>query len=118
MSANDQRRAHWAVQAKAKKQVGDATYLAARQQNITNLRPSTVGCKWFTPDKRRRDVDSLYPFLKAVLDGLVHAGVFIDDHCGWVVETRTAIDMTDMKNPRIEVRIKEIEEEQPACLAA
>ena len=115
MTANDQRRAHWAVQAKAKKQVGHATYLAARQQNITQLGPSIVGCKWFTPDKRRRDVDGLYPFLKAVLDGLVDAGVFLDDHCGFVVETRTAIDMTDTQNPRIEVRITEIGER---CLAA
>ncbi|SHT53943.1 Crossover junction endodeoxyribonuclease rusA [Mycobacteroides abscessus subsp. abscessus] len=109
MTANDQRRAHWAVQAKAKKDVGKATHDLAKAQNITNLRPSSVGVTWFPPDKRRRDVDSLGPFLKAVLDGLVQAGAWEDDHCGWVVETRTAINMSDTQNARIEVRISEVE---------
>lgn len=117
MTANDQRRAHWAVQAKAKKQVGDATYWLARQHKITGLGPSIVGVTWFPPDRRRRDTDSLGPCLKAVLDGLVQAGAFEDDHCGFVVETRMAINMADTKNPRIEVRITEVEE-GAACLAA
>lgn len=110
MTANDQRRAHWAVQAKAKKDVGKATYDLAKAHKIANLGPSIVGATWFVPDKRRRDTDSLYPFLKAVLDALVQAGVWEDDHSGWVVETRTAINQSDTKNPRIEVRITEVED--------
>lgn len=39
-------------------------------------KPIEVVIRAYRPDKRRRDLDNL---LKAVLDGLCHAGVFDDD---------------------------------------
>lgn len=107
MSSNDQRRMHWAVQAKAKKEVGETVTWLARRAGIKNLGPSVVSVTWFAPDKRKRDSDSLGPFLKAALDGLVAAGVWPDDHSDWVVETRMAIDKSDTKNARLEIRIWE-----------
>jgi Holliday junction resolvase RusA-like endonuclease len=43
-------------------------------------------CFWF--DKRRRDVDNIQPTCKAIIDGIVDAGVIIDDNTYYVVETR------------------------------
>jgi crossover junction endodeoxyribonuclease RusA len=108
MSANDQRRAHWQKVRAAKKQVGDAVAWLARQQQIKDVGPAEVSFVWFAPDKRRRDSDSLGPFVKAALDGLVEAGVFPDDHNGWVVKTSMAVVSSDTRNPRIEISIKEI----------
>jgi crossover junction endodeoxyribonuclease RusA len=108
MTANDQRRAHWQKVRGAKKQVGDAVAWLARQQQIKNVGPAEVSFVWFAPDKRRRDSDSLGPFVKAALDGLVEAGVFPDDHNGWVVKTSMAVVSSDTRNPRIEISIEEV----------
>ncbi|QFG10310.1 RusA-like Holliday junction resolvase [Mycobacterium phage DyoEdafos] len=107
MSANDQRRMHWAAQAKAKKQVGEAARKLAQQAGLQDLGPSVVSVTWYAPDKRRRDTDSLGPFLKAALDGLVQAGVWPDDHSDYVVETRMAINKSQVRNPRIEIKVIE-----------
>jgi crossover junction endodeoxyribonuclease RusA len=101
---------HWAAQAKAKKQVGETVEWLARRAGIKDLRSSVVSVTWFAPDRRKRDSDSLGPFLKASLDGLVAAGVWPDDHSDYVKQTRMAIDKTDTKNPRIEIRIWEVGE--------
>jgi crossover junction endodeoxyribonuclease RusA len=108
MSANEQRRAHFHQEAKAKKEVGDVVAWQARRQGIKNLGPSTVTVTWFAPDKRKRDNDGLGPFLKAAKDALVQAGVWPDDNCFWVVEDRLAIKY-DKENPRIEILIQEVE---------
>jgi len=108
LSANEQRRAHFHQEAKAKKEVGDVVYWLAVRQGIKNLRPSIVTVTWFAPDKRKRDNDGLGPFLKAVKDGLVLAGVWPDDHYLWVVEDRLAVKF-DKENPRIEILIQEVD---------
>ena len=117
MTANDQRRAHWTAVNRAKQQVQDTVYWLSRRAGIENLAPSAVTVTWFTPDKRKRDTDSLSPFLKATLDGLVKAGVWPDDHSDWVVETRMRIDKTDTRNPRLEIRITEVEMRTPISMA-
>lgn len=107
LSANEQRRAHYHQQAKAKKEVGDVVQWHAVRQGIKDLRPSVVTVTWFVPDKRKRDTDGLGPFLKAAVDALRTAGAWPDDHSDWVTETRMVIDKSDMKNPRIEILVSE-----------
>lgn len=107
MTANGQRRAHWSQVRAAKRQVQDAVVWLARQQCIGRLGPSTVEVKWWAKDRRRRDADSLGPALKAVLDGLVEAGVFADDDSRTVVKTSMSIGF-DPSNPRIEILIEEL----------
>jgi crossover junction endodeoxyribonuclease RusA len=105
MTSNQQRRAHWTAVRAAKAEVGERVRLAAKQDRI----PTVTGCKvtvvWFTPDRRRRDPDSLGPFLKAALDGLVAAGVLADDCVPHVVETSMRIEV-DRDAPRIEIEIQ------------
>jgi Holliday junction resolvase RusA-like endonuclease len=107
MSANEQRRAHYHQQAKAKKLVGDVAAWQAKSQKIKGLGPSIVTIIWYAPDRRKRDTDGLGFFLKSVLDGLKQAGVWPDDHSDWVTETRLSIDKTQTDNPRIEIIIEE-----------
>lgn len=108
MTANDQRRAHWQKVRAAKREVADAVMWLVKHNHMGTLGPSTVEFIWYAPDKRKRDSDSLAPFVKAALDGLVDAGVFLDDHSGWVVKTSMSVVSTDTANPRIEILIQEI----------
>lgn len=108
MTSNDQRRAHWTTMRRAKALVGKLAELAAHKHNVPPLSGCRVTVVWFAPDARRRDPDSLAPCLKAVLDGLTRAGVFVDDRAPWVVETAMRVEV-DRNNPRIEIRIEETE---------
>ncbi|QNO01103.1 resolvase [Mycobacterium phage CELFI] len=110
MTANDQRRAHWAVVRKAKQEVGDTVYWLAQRAGIKDLGPSVVSFLWYTPTRRATDSDSLGPFVKGALDGLVRAGVWPDDNSKYVKQTRMAVTDSDTKNPRIEIRIWEVGE--------
>jgi len=53
------------------------------------------------PDERKRDLDNL---LKAPLDALTHAGVYLDDHL--IVDLR--IYWADDKGAKLKVKIEEI----------
>jgi crossover junction endodeoxyribonuclease RusA len=55
------------------------------------------------PDERRRDLDNL---LKAPLDALTHAGVYVDDHL--IVDLR--IFWADGKGGRIKIKVEEIKQ--------
>lgn len=108
MSSNEQRRAHFHQVAKAKRLVGETVRDLAIAQKIGSLKPSVVTATWFVKDRRRRDVDSLGPLIKASLDGLVQAGIFEDDQSDFVKAVTLKIDKSDMKNPRIEILIEEV----------
>jgi crossover junction endodeoxyribonuclease RusA len=59
------------------------------------------------PDERRRDLDNL---LKAPLDALTHAGVYMDDHL--IVDLR--IYWAKDKGGKLKVKVEEINNEKPA----
>lgn len=107
MLSNDQRRWTWPQVRKAKQQVGEAVAWLTRQAGIKSLGPSQVAITWFVPDRRRRDVDSLGPFAKAALDGMVEAGVWPGDDSKWVTKLILSIDQTQLKNSRIEIKVSE-----------
>ncbi|MGN7703499.1 hypothetical protein [Cellulosimicrobium sp. 22601] len=46
--------------------------------------PVRVWAEFRFPDNRRRDTPNLYPTIKPLIDGLVDAGVLVDDHDGVV----------------------------------
>ena len=106
MSANEQRRWHWARQRQAKKTVQDLTWVMAKKAKLPPMNvPVEVTITWYPRDRRTRDSDSLGPTMKAVLDGLVAAGVLVDDSDRHVPRTSNAIGAVDSHHPRIEVRI-------------
>lgn len=87
MTANDQRRAHWAKVSAAKKLIQGHVITQVRATGLGKQEaPVDVWVTWFAPDRRKRDSDALGPCLKAVLDGLRMAGVLVDDcppHVRW-----------------------------------
>lgn len=107
ITANEAKGAHYHAEAKAKRQVADVVMALAKRQGIKDLRESIITVTWYAPDKRRRDNDSLSPFLKATKDALVTVGVWPDDHCFWVVEDRMSVKL-DRSNPRIEILLQEV----------
>jgi crossover junction endodeoxyribonuclease RusA len=54
------------------------------------------------PDERRRDLDNL---LKAPLDALTHAGVYLDDH----LIVHLTIYWADDKGGKLKIKIEEIQ---------
>lgn len=108
LTANDQRRAHWAYVAQAKRKVALLVMSAANsdEQFLPQFQSCRVSVTWFAPDARRRDSDSLGPFLKASLDALVTAGVLRDDCPPHVLSTTLAVEV-DRERPRIEITLTE-----------
>lgn len=107
MSSNDQRRAHWSEQARAKEQVTSSVAWLCKQQKIPKLITVRVCVTWFPKDRRRRDADSLGPLLKGCLDGMVLAGVLADDSHQFVPFVAMGL-VPDPADPRIELNITEV----------
>lgn len=78
------------------------------EQGYANLRieKCEISQKVFYPNNRRHDIDNSVP--KFILDGLVEAGVVVDDDCLHITKL-TLMCFIDTKNPRTELEIKIIE---------
>ena len=82
LSLND--REHWAPRAAKTREVRRTTALLARQAGIPRLETARVRLLWLVSDRRRRDRENITATLKPAIDGLVDAGVLVDDSW-WVV---------------------------------
>jgi crossover junction endodeoxyribonuclease RusA len=84
LSMND--RMHWARRAGITSKWRQAAHMYARQQGRTGeLGPSNVKVTFEVPDAgRRRDPSNAMPTVKALVDGLVDAGMWPDDNSDWV----------------------------------
>lgn len=97
----------WRRKAKAKKKYREDACLAAIQagaKSIKPLRSGVVQCHFYFRDSRRRDTDNLLASMKSAFDGLVDAGVFVDDN---ELTHLPATKSVDKQAPRVEVRIYE-----------
>ena len=88
LNPNRARKLHWTVLHRAAKQYRGDCYVEA--VNLRNLRfrarlsrslppPVTASVTFWMPDRRRRDLDNLLASLKPAWDGLVDAGLLVDD---------------------------------------
>jgi len=84
LSMND--RDHWRARArKVKDWRAVASYAAQdRTRHPRLLGPSVVHVTLPVADSRRRDPHNYYPTIKAIVDGLVDAGLWPDDTPEWV----------------------------------
>jgi crossover junction endodeoxyribonuclease RusA len=78
LNAND-RDSHWARRRRITGALREAAAWLARQQRIPALPRARILGVYEPPDRRRRDPANLYPSFKACVDGLVDAGVLLDD---------------------------------------
>lgn len=79
MNAN-QRYTHWSQRSEPTKLWRDAAAVATRRAGVPAMQRAAITAVVHRPD-RRKDSDShnRYPTVKAVIDGLVDAGVLPDD---------------------------------------
>lgn len=82
---NANQRLHWANKARMTAQIREAAGLCARGV-IPPCERVKVRLLWCVSDKRRRDPSNVMPTQKAVVDGLVDAGVVPDDTPEFVLE--------------------------------
>jgi len=57
---------------------------AAKRQRIPRIDRAHILAVYQPPDNRRRDPANLYPSVKAVVDGIVDAGVLDDDSAAYL----------------------------------
>jgi crossover junction endodeoxyribonuclease RusA len=75
------------------------------------LPPCTVTVVLPVHDRRRRDPHNYFPVVKAVIDGLVDAGLWPDDTPEWVTTTEPRLRLAD---PADEIVIVELTERAPS----
>lgn len=75
INAND--RTHHMVKAKLTKAWREAAYIAATARRFESAH---IVCAIRFPNNHRRDVGNYYPTAKAIVDGLVDAGMLPDDN--------------------------------------
>lgn len=80
LTAND--RQHWATRARLTKQLRQWGYLLGREgEGVARLglQHAHVEIEFAYPDRRRRDRSNLAPTVKALMDGMIDAGLLPDD---------------------------------------
>lgn len=87
-------RNHWAANARLVKEWRTAGWVYARQAKIGPQPPSRVTVTFPVSGNRRRDPHNWTPTVKAIVDGLVDAGVWPDDNSDWVATVEPVLDAT------------------------
>lgn len=110
ITAND--KPHWATRARLTKQIRQWGYLLGREgEGVARLglTHARVEMEFAYPDRRRRDRSNLAPTVKALMDGLIDAGLLPDDADRFLDGPHTVIaDSLAVKRlgvPMYEVRV-------------
>lgn len=77
------------------KAIRNMTEARAQYAGIPPMRRAQVQLWWFVHDRRRRDEGNLARLEKAMIDGLVRAGVILDDSPDYLVQHRARIDVVN-----------------------
>jgi Holliday junction resolvase RusA-like endonuclease len=106
VSAND--RDHWRVKARKVAEIRNVAEIYVWNRGMpAGLDHITVGLVYVPRDRRRRDADNLVvPLMKALVDGIVDAGVVADDDTEHVTRTMPVILAPD-GDPRLVLIIAE-----------
>ena len=100
MTMND--RDHWrAKAAKVKRWRWHTAYVARGLFHLAGPRtPSALSFVFEVPDRRRRDPHNYYPTIKAIVDGLVDAGLWPDDTPEYVSTTEPTFAVVKRGDPQ------------------
>lgn len=105
LSLND--REHWAVKAQRTRKIREHVAATASVFGIPQLDHPRVVLHYQPRDKRRRDPLNLASTLKACEDGLVTAGVLVDDDGEHFTSTMPVIDQPNGVEGRLWIVIEE-----------
>lgn len=81
LNAND--RPHWTQKAKITaylRQIGRLKVSEGKYTAYTKKRPCGLVVTIYSPTKRRMDPPNFYPTVKALVDGMTDAGLWVDDN--------------------------------------
>lgn len=105
LSLNRERTMHWAAARRQTRPWRDTTCWLAMQARLATAvagAPATITVHLPVGDHRRRDPANFYPTVKAVVDGLVLAGVWPDDTPQFVTVNEPVL----WHEPHAEVRLE------------
>jgi Holliday junction resolvase RusA-like endonuclease len=102
----DAAKSHFGVYATMKETYTDAVHWMVKQAPKLT-RPVEATITWYAKDKRR-DPDNVMAGQKFIFDGLVKAGVIPNDTWRYIKGITHRFEI-DRKNPRVEVRVEEVE---------
>lgn len=108
LSINQERRMHWAAARRETRPWRDAACWLAMHAKLAALvagQPAAVTVALPVRGHHRRDPANYYPTVKAVIDGLVLAGVWPDDTPDWVTVTEPVL-VDDQVQANAEVRLE------------
>ena len=80
----------------------------ARQAGLSELGVCRVTLTWFVKTRTRRDADNIVPTLKAMCDGLVDAGVVVDDIPALMDKPMPRIVYEQGGTPRLELHVEQL----------
>lgn len=108
LTAND--RLHWATRARLTKQLRQWGYLLGREGEgvaCLGLQHAHVEIEFAYPDRRRRDRSNLAPTVKALMDGMIDAGLLPDDSDRYLDGPYTVI-VEDLAKQHLNVPMYEV----------
>jgi crossover junction endodeoxyribonuclease RusA len=80
----------------------------AREAGLSELGVCRVTLTWFVKTRTRRDADNIVPTLKAMCDGLVDAGVVVDDIPALMGKPMPRIVYEQGGTPRLELHVQQV----------
>ncbi|MDQ0062363.1 RusA family crossover junction endodeoxyribonuclease [Paenibacillus harenae] len=104
---NELRRMHFRQIAAEKKEWEHIIAIIVREQGIRPVECVNMTYEFHFPDKRRRDPDNYAASAKMLQDGLVKAGVLVDDNFEYVRELRITKG-ENSKHPFIIITLEEV----------
>ncbi|NIL77635.1 hypothetical protein [Rhodococcus sp. B10] len=107
-TSNESARSTGRHNSRTTKTVRREMWALAKSLKIREHTRSDVLITWWAPNAIRRDAGSLFPLLKATIDGFKDAGVWPDDHYVFVRTESCRVEL-DRANPRITLEITELE---------
>lgn len=100
---------HWRERARLTRQTRTDAIFLARAARIPDLGRIHVSLIWYVADRRRRDGgENVAPTLKPMIDGLVDAGVVIDDTPDLVIRDMPVIEYRPGETPHMVLRVAQI----------
>jgi len=103
-------RVNWRTRAKAVARYRDAAYLVTRQAQggaRRRWRRAVARATFYWPDRIRRDGDNAEASLKPAFDGMVDAGLIVDDSTAVLTRDRP-VHQVDRRNPRVVIEVREV----------
>lgn len=108
LSLND--RGHWAARSRRIREVRAVAAALTRAQHIPAAAKVEVTLTYVPRDGRRRDEDNLVATYKALCDGIVDAGVVVDDAPAYMAKPMPVVAPSNPKDPHLVLSIEILKE--------